>query len=70
MPPVGLRLRLVVPLAWVLIIYGISTPISRPRRKQSEIMAEATVSTLRLANTVRKARVMPCCSLAGKTCTR
>ena len=54
MPPVGLRLRLVVPLAWVLIIYGAFYTYFTARTQQTEIMAEATVSTLRLANTVRR----------------
>ena len=54
MPPVGLRLRLVVPLAWVLIAYGAFYTYFTTKTQRSEIMAEATVSTLRLANTVRR----------------
>jgi two-component system NtrC family sensor kinase len=54
MPPVGLRLRLVVPLAWVLIIYGAFYTYFTAKTQQAEIMEEATVSTLRLANTVRR----------------
>ena len=52
--PVGLRLRLVVPLAWVLIAYGAFYTYFTTKTQRSEIMAEATVSTLRLANTVRR----------------
>ena len=48
MPPVGLRLRLVVPLAWVLIIYGAFYTYFTAKTQQAEIMEEATVSTLRL----------------------
>lgn len=54
MPSVGLRLRLVVPLAWVLILYGAFYTYFTARTQQAEIMEEATVSTLRLANTVRR----------------
>ncbi|MHB8862218.1 MAG: sensor histidine kinase [Pirellulaceae bacterium] len=54
MPPVGLRLRLVVPLAWVLIIYGGFYTYFTAKTQQTEVMAEATVSTLRLANTIRR----------------
>jgi two-component system, NtrC family, sensor kinase len=52
--PVGLRLRLVVPLAWVLIAYGAFFTWFTAKTQRAEIMAEATASTLRLANTVRR----------------
>ncbi|MCU0962495.1 MAG: ATP-binding protein [Pirellulaceae bacterium] len=54
MPSVGLRLRLVVPLAWVLILYGAFCTYITARARHSEMMAEATLSTLRLAGTVRR----------------
>ena len=52
--PVGLRLRLIVPLAWVLIAYGVFYTYFITKTQRSEIMAEATVSTLRLADTIRR----------------
>lgn len=54
MPPVGLRLRLMVPLAFVLIAYAAFQTYFTARTQRTEIFDEATLSTLRLANTVRR----------------
>ncbi len=54
LPSVGLRLRLVIPLAWVLIAYGAFYTFFTAETQRSEVMKEATDSTLRLANTVRR----------------
>ena len=51
---IGLRLRLVVPLAWVLMAYGAFYTYFTARTQSTEIFEEATLSTLRLANTVRR----------------
>ncbi len=54
LPSVGLRLRLVIPLAWVLIAYGAFYTYFTAETQRSEVMKEATDSTLRLANTIRR----------------
>ncbi len=53
LPSVGLRLRLVIPLAWVLIAYGSFYTYFTAETQRSEVMKEATDSALRLANTIR-----------------
>jgi len=50
----SLRLRLVIPLACVLIAYGGFHTYLTVRSQREEILAEATASTLRLANTIRR----------------
>jgi len=50
----SLRLRLVIPLACVLIAYGGFHTYLTARSQREEILTEATASTLRLANTIRR----------------
>ena len=50
----GLRLRLLIPLACVLIAYGGLHAYLTATAQRDEIFAEARVSALRLANTVRR----------------
>jgi len=50
----GLRLRLLIPLACVLIAYGGLHTYLTATTQREEILAEATLSALRLANTVRR----------------
>jgi len=54
MPPLGLRLRLVIPLACVLLAYGAFHTYFAAKTQHEEIFAEATLSVLRLADTVRR----------------
>ncbi len=54
MPAIGLRLRLVIPLACVLIAYGGLYTYLAVRAQRTEILNEATQSTLRLAKTARR----------------
>ena len=54
MPLPTLCLRLVVPLAGILIAYGGFHTYLAARSQREEILSEATASTLRLANTIRR----------------
>ncbi|MBC8870838.1 MAG: HAMP domain-containing protein [Planctomycetes bacterium] len=54
MPPMGLRLRLVIPLAALLVAYGGLHAYLAVTTQRTEIFAEATQSTLTLANTIRR----------------
>ncbi|NOX54008.1 MAG: HAMP domain-containing protein [Planctomycetes bacterium] len=54
MPLLTLRMRLVIPLACVLIAYGGFQTYLTARTQYDEIFSEATLSTLRLANTIRR----------------
>ncbi|MFH1922910.1 MAG: ATP-binding protein [Planctomycetota bacterium] len=54
MPSMTLRRRLVIPLACVLIAYGGFHTYLTVRTQSAEVLAEAKLSTLRLANTIRR----------------
>ncbi len=51
---IGLRMRLLVPLALVLVAYGVFHVAMTMRSQRKEILAEAELSTIRLARTVRR----------------
>ncbi len=54
MPAIGLRMRLVIPLACALIAYGGLYAFFAARAQRAEILTETTQSALRLAKTVRR----------------
>ncbi len=54
MPSTTLGVRLVVPLACVLVAYGGFHTYLTAKSQRDEILSEASASTLRLANTVRR----------------
>ncbi len=54
MPSMTLRLRLIFPLACILIAYGGFHTYLTAKTQRDEIFSEATLSTLRLANTIRR----------------
>ena len=54
MLPIGLRLRFVIPLACLLVAYGSVHTYLTANSQRALIFSEAKLSTLRLANTVRR----------------
>ncbi|OHB80477.1 MAG: hypothetical protein A2V98_07290 [Planctomycetes bacterium RBG_16_64_12] len=54
MRPMGLRLRFVIPLACLLVAYGGIHTYLTARSQRALLLSEATLSTVRLANTVRR----------------
>lgn len=54
MSPVGLRLRFVIPLGCLLLTYGGIHAYLVAKSQRALIRSEATLSTVRLANTVRR----------------
>ncbi|MHC4399369.1 MAG: sensor histidine kinase [Planctomycetota bacterium] len=54
MPSTTLRRRLVIPLACVLVAYGGFLTYQTVRIQRDEVFSEATLSTLGLANTIRR----------------
>ena len=69
MPSMNICLRLVIPLAGVLAIYGGFHTYLTARSQRDEILSEATASTLRLANTIRRSTRNAMLESRRTTCT-